>query len=566
MAVCVLKTTCPTERGSIGASSWASAKSLVRLCLAISIVAAASVSAQQSDEPLPSFAQLQVAGARIGQIRVVTGDIFDTTDPKEANFLFGLANTLHIKTRPDVIERALLFKAGDLLSVRVLEETERILRSNSYIYDVKYRVLNYRDGIVDIEVATRDTWTLGPGINAARSGGANASGFSVSEGNLLGTGIALSVARSNGVDRSSNAFQFSSPRAFGTWTALNLSHAVNSDGRLDSITVLRPFYALDARWSAGVAVSRDERIESIYNAGNIASQYRHRQELAEVFGGWSAGLIDGWAQRYSLGLSLQDDRFAIDSGLVAPPKLPADKRFVGPFFRFELLEDRFDRQLNRNLIGRPEFFALGLAAKMQLGWASAALGSSQDALLYSGSVSRGFEPAPDSTLITAALISGQYVAGQVQRQRVGAQAQYYLPQGHRWLFYGSAAGDVLTRPEAIDELLLGGDNGLRGYPLRYQSGHKRLLFTVEERFYTDLYVWQLFRVGGAGFVDVGRAWDGTNPNTISPGWLSNVGIGLRIVSSRSSSGNVLHVDLAVPLRAPAEIKKVQLLIRTKFSF
>ena len=181
-------------------------------------------------------------------------------------------------------------------------------------------------------------------------------------------------------------------------------------------------------------------------------------------------------------------------------------------------------------------------------------------------MSRGFEPAPDHTLIASAAISGQYAGGQVRRQRLGAQAQYYLPQGKRWLFYAAAAGDMLTNPDPVDALLLGGDNGLRGYPLRYQSGQRRALFTVEERFYTDLYVWRLFRVGGAAFFDSGRAWGGNNASTVNPGWLSNAGFGLRIVSVRAAFSNVLHLDVAFPLNPTFDMKKVQFLVKTKASF
>ena len=526
----------------------------------------AAMTALAMAQSMPSFAELEAEGARIGQIRVITNNIFDIDDQRESNLLFQFANTLHIKTRPDVVERALLFKTGDLLSVRVIDETERLLRDNRYIYDVQFRPVAYSDGVVDLEVATRDTWTLGPGASIGRSGGTNSSGVSLSERNLLGTGISLAFARSTSVDRSSNALQFSNPRAFGTWTSISYNHSLNSDGRFDDLSIVRPFYALDARWAAGLAVSKDDRIDSLYNSGNIVSQYRHRQEIAEAFGGWSNGLIDGWVRRYSLGLSVQRDAYAFASGLVAPSGLPVDKNLTGPFARFELIEDRFDRQLNRNLIGRPEFFALGLAAKVQLGWAATGLGSTQNALLYSASISRGLEPAPEHTLIASAAITGQFADGQVRRQRVGSQAQYYLPQGKHWLFYASAAGDTLTRPELSDELLLGGDNGLRGYPLRYQNGNRRLLFTVEERFYTDLFLLRLFRIGGAAFFDTGRAWDAINPNTVNPGWLSNFGFGLRIVSARSALGNVLHVDLAFPLHPTSDIKKAQLLVRTKLSF
>lgn len=515
---------------------------------------------------MPSFAELEAAGATIGEIRIVTQDIFDTSDPKEDKLLFRWANALHIQTRPGVIERALLFRKGEPVSVRLIEETERLLRSNRYLYDVQFRPVAYHDGVVDIEVMTRDTWSLDPGASAGRAGGANSSGIHLKEHNLLGTGMTVSFGRSKNVDRSSNEFQFSNDRAFGTWTSLSYSHASNSDGRRDAAAVVRPFYALDSRWAAGVAASKDDRVDAIYNAGKVTSQYRHRQDKGEVFGGWSPGLVDGWVQRISLGLSYQNDVYAPATGLAAPPQLPSDEKLVAPFVRYALIEDRYEREMNRNLIGRPEFFALGFTSTVQLGWAPTGLGSTRDTLLYSGSVSRGFEPAPDQRLIAAATLSGQYAGGQVRRQRLGAQAQYYLPQGKRWLFYAAAAGDLLTDPDPADTLMLGGDSGLRGYPLRYQSGTRRTLFTVEERFYTDLYVWRLFRIGGAAFFDAGRAWGGDNLNTVNPGWLSNAGFGLRIVSARSAFSNVLHVDIAFPLNATPDVKKVQFLVKTRTSF
>lgn len=525
-----------------------------------------SARADEPSPPLPSFAELEAAGARFGEIRVAARDIFDTSDPKEDNWLFRAANQLHIQTRPSVIERQLLFKSGEPVSVRLIEETERLLRSNRYLYDVQFRPLAVHDGVVDIEVVTRDTWSLDPGFSAGRSGGANSSGLKLREYNLFGTGTSISLGRSKDVDRTSTEFQFSNARAFGTWAAVDYEHASNSDGKRNAASVVRPFYELDARWAAGASVSKDDRIDAVYNAGNVVSQYRHREDKGELFSGWSPGLQDGWVQRYSLGVSYEKDAHAVEPGLVAPAQLPTDEKLVAPFARFELIEDRYDRELNRNLIGRPEFFALGLNSRLQLGRASTGLGSSRNAWLYSGSISRGFEPFPEHMLIAAASLSGQYGDGQVRRQRLGAQAQYYLPQGRRWLFYAGASGDMLTRPELPDLLLLGGDNGLRGYPLRYQSGTRRALFTVEERFYTDLYVWQLFRIGGAAFFDVGRAWGGDFVNTVNPGWLSNGGVGMRIVSARAAFSNVLHLDLAFPLNATPDIKKVQFIVKTKTSF
>ena len=538
-----------------------------RLLLAgIGIALSLPLRAQNLDPPLPSLAELEAAGARIGEVRVVPGPIFDLSNPKEDRWLFRAANRLHIPTREGVIRRSLLFRSGEPVSVRLIEETERLLRSNRYLYDVEIRPVALRDGVVDLEVHTRDTWSLDPGLSAGRSGGATTGGFKLREYNILGTGTSIAVGRSKDVDRTSTEFEFSNTRAFGTWASFSYAHASSSDGNRNAVSLVRPFYALDARWTAGIVSLKDDRIDSVYNAGNVVSQYRRGERRTEVFGGGSAGLRDGWVQRYTLGLRQLEDAYAAEPGLVPPASLPASEKLVLPFVRYELIEDRFERETNRNLIGRPEFFALGLAATLEVGRASMVLGSARDPWLYSGSIARGFEPWPDHRLMLQGLLSGEFDDGRSQRQRLGAQAQYYLPQGRRWLFYAAASVDRVVRPSLPDALLLGADNGLRGYPLRYQSGTRRALFTVEERFYTDLYVWQLFRVGGAAFFDVGRAWGGDNLNQLNPGWLRNAGVGLRIVSVRSAFSNVLHVDLAFPIDATSDIKKVQLNVKTKTSF
>jgi len=514
----------------------------------------------------PTFPELEAVQARIGEVRVRTEDVFDTQDAKEAGALYRWANALHIQTRTGVIENALLFKRGDPVSVAVIDETERLLRGERYLYDVQIRPTAYRDGVVDIEVVTRDSWTLVPGLSAGRAGGENTSGIRLREYNFLGTGTTLGIGHSNGVDRSSNQLLVSNDRVFGSRTAATLSLASNSDGERYAASVVRPFYSLDATWGAGATAVKDNRIDAVYNAGNVVSEYRHRQQQAEVFAGWSRGRVDGWVQRYSVGVSLLDDAFEPEPGRTAPSALNADERLVGPFVRYELIEDRYAKVINRDMIGVPEFLALGLASTVQLGWASTALGSSHDAVLYQASVSRGFVPSPEQTLLASASIEGQYTDGHVRKQLFGVEGKYYLQQSKRWLFYAAASGDLLTNPDVLDMLLLGGDNGLRGYPLRYQAGDRRALLTLEERIYSNLFVWNLFRVGAAAFVDVGRAWGGPHVNTVNPGWLADAGVGLRLSSVRLSTKDIVHIDVAFPFNATPDIKKVQVLVKAKTSF
>ena len=519
-----------------------------------------------ADGSLPSFAALQAAGAVVGEIRIVNEDVFDLNDPAENNALFRMANRLHIQTRSSVIRGSLLFKRGDPVSVRVIDETERLLRARRYIFDVRLRPVMYRDGVVDIEVMTRDTWSLDPGISVGRSGGATSSSVVLREYNLLGTGVSLSLGHSRNVDRSGNEFQFQYDRAFDGWTTLSYSQADNSDGKRRAASLWRPFYALDARWAAGAMASTEDRVDSVYGAGIVTSQYRHRQGLGEVFGGWSGGLVGGWTQRYTVGVQARDDVYKIEPGVLAPRQLPPDQKMVAPFVRFEVIEDEFHRLSNRNQIGRPEFFAMGLASVLQLGRATTGMGSSRNAWVISGSVSKGFEPRPQHELLTSASLSGQYGAGRLLQHSLNASARYYLPLTARYLLYGSVAIDVVKTPDLSERPTLGGDTGLRGYPLRYQTGERRAVFTGEFRGYSDVYLFHLFRIGGAAFYDLGRAWGAADGNAANPRWLSDVGVGLRIFNVRAAFGNVLHLDLAVPLHRDPGIKSVQFLVKTKASF
>jgi hemolysin activation/secretion protein len=277
-------------------------------------------------------------------------------------------------------------------------------------------------------------------------------------------------------------------------------------------------------------------------------------------------LVDGWVQRYSVGVSYADDSYEIDPSQVPPAQLPPDQELAYPFIRYEVIEDKYVKLRNRNKIGRPEFFAMGLNAHVQVGRASTSFGSTRDLWLYSSGISRGFESVSGGDLLTSLTFSGQYGDGRGERQFVGATTQYFLPQGDHALFYAATFLNAVRNPGPADQLLLGGDNGLRGYPLRYQSGNQRALFTVEERFYTDWYPFRLIRVGGAVFFDVGRAWGGAFQNLANSGWLGDFGFGLRLVSDRSAFGNVVHLDVAFPINPDANIKKVQFLVTTKGSF
>ena len=77
----------------------------------------------------------------------------------------------------------LLFAPGDELIVQRLAETERQLRKAAHLYDADIRVVSRCDDEVDIEVITRDIWSLKLDASVSRTGGESAHHFGIAETN-----------------------------------------------------------------------------------------------------------------------------------------------------------------------------------------------------------------------------------------------------------------------------------------------------------------------------------------------------------------------------------------------
>jgi len=526
----------------------------------------ADAAAAVEEHKIPSFAELAAAGAVVGEIRVVTRNIFDLQNERENGALYRAANAIHIQTWPGVVKDRILFKSGERVSVHVIEETERLLRTNRIFYDVSIVPVAYHDGVVDIEVRTRDTWTLQPGLSASRTGGSNRTNVGLTDTNFFGSGVLVGVNRFSDADRTGTLYQVSDPHAFDGWTAITYSLSQLSDGENRTMSAVRPFYALDTRWAAGITAAQDSRINSLFENGSTQAQFRHRQQSVDAFGGWSRGLVDAWVQRYSLGLNYQKHAYNIEEGLQAPDQLPPDATLVAPYLRYELVQDRYEKYKNLDLIERPEYLVIGFTSSAQLGRSLTGLGSTQELWLYSLTMGNGHRTPRGGILLTSVSSTGQTGYGPLDKQATGGSIKYYSHPDSRTLIFSSLSADISRDATSTTQLVLGGDTGLRGYPRNYQSGDHRVVLNIEDRVYTDWYPFQLFRLGGAVFYDLGRAWGGPGSNTENAGWLNDVGFGLRILSARSAFGNVLHMDLAFPLNRNPNIKSVQFLVQTQATF
>jgi outer membrane protein assembly factor BamA len=538
----------------------------------------AAVAAQSPQKPahsVPSDAELERSHAVIGRIEIHNENIFDLSNPKDDNWLFRLANRLHPLTREQTIREQLLFHAGERFSSHLLEESARILRANPYFYDASIRPIAYHDGKVDVLVVTRDVWTLNPGFNFSRSGGKSQTGFELEDINTLGTGTDVKLNHSNSVDRTESDVEVMNPHTLGTWFTTDVAYGTLSDGKTRRFTLDRPFYSLETRHAGGISVNDSTEDDTLYDRGQEIDKFADHSRFYQIYGGFSRGLENGWTRRYSTGVSY-DEHFFRDSNLWSGPTvLPADRKFVYPWLRFDLVQDQFVKLRNHNQIGRTEDFDLGAYVTAQVGWADTAFGSSRSAANFMFATGDGYELTRRDTLLVSSVFTGRLQGGSLQNGVLDGAVRFYAEQsGYRhfpfhdgnWLFFATLTGSAGKRLDLENQILLGGDNGLRGYPLRYQDGTSRALLSLEERYFSNWYPFRLFRVGAAVFFDMGRTWGPAPLATASLGLLKDAGFGLRFGNARTGLGNVIHVDLAFPMDGDPSIKKVQFLVQTEQEF
>lgn len=486
---------------------------------------------------------------RIGAISTERLQIFDLDDPQEDNWLFRLANRLHILSREQALLEQLQFASGERYDPAALNETERILRDRVWLYDARVVPVQRCNDTVDVKVVTRDVWSLVGTGDLDRAGGDTAVAVGIQETNLFGRGERLGVLYTDGVDRSGPGFFFIDDYLAGGPLALEVRGAKHSDGGRLLLDVKQPFRSLDDRLSYGAELLFDQRDQPLFEAGERVARFEQRHIRVRSFVAASTGRQEDVVRRWTLGLEFEDFAFDRADGPLQPATIAENRRRTWPFVRYEYIEDDFDSKLRLDFQLRPQDIYQGLRYGVTLGYAPNALGADASRFMVRADVRNAHRPAPEWFVAWRGDVDATFRSGDDSENlvtRAGIEAHYRHHE--QFGFFASLEG-VYTRNLTEDrQLLLGGDTGLRGYPSRFQSGDRSVLLRLEERWFSSANPFRLLLVGAAVFVDAGRAWFPGDANDDTTGWLTNVGVGLRLGSNRGSGRNLFHIDVAVPLR------------------
>lgn len=506
------------------------------------------------------------AGAKVVAIQLKQLNIFNTELEAENNALFRFANDVHITTEPDVITSILLFNEGDEYEPRLLAESERLLRRQGYLYDARINAQSDCDGNVMVTVITRDLWTLLPEISFSRSGGENKSSIGFRESNLFGWGKRLSIARTSDAERNGYLFVYDDPNILSSRYRGRVEYSDNDDGKRHLLELTYPFYSIDTPFSYGLLSFSDQRAESLYNRGEIVSEFDQKTDFNRIHFGHSKFLGDGWTQRLSVGYVHEQHVF---SELADTTIAIADKRALSyPYLSGHWFEDHYIKVRNFDSIYRTEDLNLGWNIQGLFGYSDESLSNDDSRYIYSFNAKKAHFSGDNTLWRFHADLEGYWneAQSQVENLLASTQIQYYLNTSVEQSWYAKVRLDYAKNLTADKQLTLGGESGLRGYPLNYQQGDRSFLVNLEKRYYWEYDLLQLFKVGGAAFFDIGRAWFNNQNNGENGQVLKNVGVGLRLAPSRANAGTVIHLDVAAPLDGADDVDSLQWLVTVKNTF
>ena len=490
-------------------------------------------------------------GLLIGKVNINTSNIFDSSDPKESRKIHRTANKLHIQTKNSTIRNQLIMKAGDPYKPRQLKEMQRLLRGNSYIKNATVIPLELCGNRVTINIKTTDKWSFTPSISFGRQGGKNKSGVEIQEHNLFGLGKSLTIKHKNNTTRKENNLRYDDPQLLGSNKNLTVSLNDNSDGKGHKIDLNLPFYGLDSRKAWGISSSQLNQGNPIYNMGKEVDNVKEIIDQHSGFYGWSNGLVDDHVSRFKVGWHYKSRQ--------AKQLSPITESF--PFFEYNYQQENFITKENVETMGQLEDISLGEEYSLGIGFLREEFGSTDNLFKLSTTYKKGFQF--ENSLAFVDINANSYLgSGSLEGQELDLKGEWFrFNSNQKNDLYFSVNAKAKTNLQLGEQLLLGGDNGLRGYPTGFQNGDKSVVFSAEKRFHYNWYPYSLVKFGAVAFADVGTAWGNGN----DPDILADVGIGLRIIPTRSSSTKAVHLDLAFPINS-GDVDNFQISIKTKQTF
>lgn len=494
-----------------------------------------------------------------------TNDIFNLDDP-DTIFIHYWANFFHIKTKEvTLLNESAFFLQKCEVNLADIAELERHLRKQKYIREAK--VSTQENGKVKVE--TWDNWSLMPTVDFGRKGGTNKYAIGIKDRNLLGLGIDAEIEYFSNNQRTGYKLDTQFPLFLNQNLSATIRLSSNDDGSSQAVFLQKEFVSFDTGHAYKVGFDNYKQIDSQFQNGETVSQYNHDKSYSLAQWQWLAKDTATDTLRYGIGYIREKHNFTnlISTDLPSQSFVPEDRKFQYPFVSVEYLQKDYLKLSNFNLINQIEDFNLGWHISVLLGRDFSQSLQTPDAIWHS-SVSKGVQTSASGYLFFDANFSGEWRSNQSAKDRLllTFSTEYFHKFNESWGAYFKNANTLSRNAFLDDPVALGDDSGVRGYPLQYQHGERMSQFTAEARYYPHINIYKLFELGGAAFLDTGKAFGDSPVLNVNHSLLTSVGLGLRFFSTHSSDKKIIHLDVVKPISTDVSVNGVEIRITTKQSF
>ena len=476
----------------------------------------------------------------VDSVRIVRENVFDRSE--STNWLFTAANKVHVVTREYVVTRELLVKPGEPYDSATVAETERNLRKLGIFRDVEIDTVR-TESALGLNVTTYDSWTTQLYTSFKAGGDQITWAIGVTEKNLLGTQNKASIRYTDDPDRSTTQFGVKLPRL---WKQLGITASYDelSDGKRAMFNASAPFISNASKKSVGLELNyNDGDVLRFFEGEPDASDtVRHLLTQGRASVGWAARASSLGFVRLGTRLQVRREDFTEPA---SSPTTPDERSFFSELeFSVEASQTQFSVVHGYRNLGGREDVDLSRTVRLAVWLAPSAWGYERTGVgpaisLFAG---KPFDKGLFRGFATAEVrASGLFTSEGLDSGTVVTAAVLALQPATRHSVVFNADVGWRKDPRPGDEFDLGLSFGPRGFPLHAFTGDRGFFTTAEYRWMATPDLWGLAAIGLAAFADYGGAWYHGSARRSG----TDVGVGIRIGSTRSSSGKAAtRVDFA----------------------
>jgi hypothetical protein len=475
----------------------------------------------------------------IDTVIVEVNDIY-TPEEAEENFAQSFMNKLHIRTQDRVVWNELLFRQGEPFDSASVAETLRNLRRTELFRLVEADTLRV-EGKFAVRIVTWDAWTTEPTIDiAVASDGTTTFEAGLTEYNLLGRGNRVGAVYKREVDRAGVELAGYFRRLFHGPIDAGGSVNLFDDGNWGDWNVGKPFRAYRDRLALlydGEGADRrilrfvatDTKLDTI--------PFQRRAFINRFEGGVATTETSRRYLRFGgSGEIRREEYLEVPDTLGLVPDTVTGT--IGGYVDFSVANFEVVRYLN-GFTEEDLDLSVGILfsakfAPEALGWESTGVGPRLD---FRGGTHVGdgyFKGRIEANALfnSAGLDWGRVVLTATLAQRFGNKHITVL----------HLTGGVMEDPVPGSEFDLGFETPPRAFPPHAFVGTRSARGTLEHTWYwlDDVFGWELFGLGFAGFLDYGGAW--YDLQEVRAG--GNVGAGLRLGLTAGQGAGTIRIDFA----------------------